>query len=261
MSSKQLTTFSDFRSPDGGSDFLSARRYTEYLNEYCSHFALWPYIHLSTKVQSVNRSGSGNKHIIQCLSKTEGINTWECDAIAVCSGLHVVPSIPLIPGIERVPAVLHSSEFKTREQFGRDTTVLVLGTGETGADISYLAVTSPTKRVVLCHRDGFHFAPKVHTPSPLTRLLATTTPRTPWLIHMIFSVSFSEKREILILSYFQSWATRPMGNSPFPLTAAGLAFSTRRTCTRSCETTRSSGSSITRTSSRFSGSLLALRPV
>lgn len=88
-------------------------------------------------------------------------HTWQCDAVAVCSGLHVDPSIPEVKGIEKVPVVLHSSQLKKREQFGVGKTVLILGSGETGADVSLLAVTSPTKRVVLCHRNGFHLAPKV----------------------------------------------------------------------------------------------------
>ena len=88
-------------------------------------------------------------------------SSWDCDAIAVCSGLHVAPSIPKLEGVERVPVVLHSSEFKTREQFGVDKTILVLGSGETGSDVGYLAITSPTKRVVMSHRSGFHIAPKV----------------------------------------------------------------------------------------------------
>ncbi|RMZ86944.1 hypothetical protein DV736_g5833, partial [Chaetothyriales sp. CBS 134916] len=65
------------------------------------------------------------------------------------TGLHVEPNIPTIPGIEKVPSVMHSSEFKSRSQFGTDTTVMVLGSGETGADIA----------------DGFHFAPK-RNPGP-----------------------------------------------------------------------------------------------
>lgn len=81
--------------------------------------------------------------------------------MAVCSGLHVTPSIPDLPGIEQVPVVKHSADFKAREEFGVDKTVVVLGTGETGIDMAHLAVTSPTKRVVLCHRDGFLGAPKV----------------------------------------------------------------------------------------------------
>ena len=91
---------------------------------------------------------------------------WEFDAIAICSGLHVEPSIPRLEGVERVPVVLHSSEFKSRQQFGVDKTVLIMGSGETSSDVSYLAVTAPTKRVVLCHRNGFHLAPKVSNPHP-----------------------------------------------------------------------------------------------
>ena len=164
MSSRQLTAFSDFRLGDDEPDFLSAERYVRYLNEYCTHFNLWPHIHLSTTVQSIVRGPGGAKHIVSYLREgSENPVSWECDAVAVCSGLHVKPNLPDISGIERVPVVLHSSEFKDRAQFGKDKTVVVVGSGETGSDISYLAVTSSTKRVILCHRDGFHFAPKVST--------------------------------------------------------------------------------------------------
>jgi dimethylaniline monooxygenase (N-oxide forming) len=42
---------------------------------------------------------------------------------------------------------------------------MILGSGETGMDLAYLAVTSPTKSVTLCHRDGFLCAPKVSLPT------------------------------------------------------------------------------------------------
>lgn len=151
--------FSDFRLPDEP-DFLSAKRYIEYLKEYCTHFNLWEHITLNTKVQSVTRDATG-KHTVTYLSqKTGERGQWECDAVAVCSGLHVTPNIPQIPGMENIPLRIHSSEFKSREQLGKDKTVLVLGSGETGADISYMAVTAPIERVIMCHRSGFHFAPK-----------------------------------------------------------------------------------------------------
>lgn len=87
---------------------------------------------------------------------------WDCDAVAVCSGLHVEPNIPEIGGIENMKSVIHSSKFKARRQFNGCKTVMVVGCGETGADVAYLAATHPdVDRVVLCHRDGVHFAPKV----------------------------------------------------------------------------------------------------
>lgn len=159
VSSKQLTTFSDFRHPSGG-DFLSAPEYVSYLERYCTQFNLWPHIKLNTRVTSVTRTGTRNHRVAY---EEDGAQlTWDCDAIAVCSGLHVEPNIPNIEGIENAPRVIHSSHFKARKQFLGRRTVLVVGCGETGADVSYLAVTCPqVERVIVCHRDGFHFAPKV----------------------------------------------------------------------------------------------------
>jgi dimethylaniline monooxygenase (N-oxide forming) len=159
VSSKQLTTFSDWRPREDDPDFLSAERYVQYLTDYCTHFDLWKHIQLSTKVVSVSRRAREGHTVVYQKDGSE--DKWECDAIAVCSGLHVVPNIPEIPGIEKVPLTFHSSQFKKRAEFGVDKTVVVLGSGETGADLAYLAVTSPTKQVVLCHRKGLHFAPKV----------------------------------------------------------------------------------------------------
>ncbi|QPG96512.1 hypothetical protein C2857_004426 [Epichloe festucae Fl1] len=161
VSSKQLTTFSDFRVPNGG-DFLSATRYVEYLKDYCTQFGLWRHIRLSTRVLSVKRRSPGHTVVYE----HGGEHTeWACDAVAVCSGLHVEPNMPLIPGLENVPRVIHSSQFKARKQFHDARTVMVVGSGETGADISHLAVTTPrVERVLLCHRDGVHFAPKKSRP-------------------------------------------------------------------------------------------------
>lgn len=152
---------------------MSAKRYVRYLNEYCTHFNLWPNIHLNTRVDSVTRTLKG-KHVVTHTAKTTGeTSEWECDAIAVCSGLHVTPHIPDIPGIEHVPVKMHSSQFKEKKQFGVDKTVMILGSGETGSDLSWMAVTSQTKRVVMCHRSGFHFAPKVDSPEPQGLFSAT----------------------------------------------------------------------------------------
>lgn len=83
--------------------------------------------------------------------------------VAVCAGLHVIPSIPSIPGIEHVlsrkdtshkPAAFHSLEYKLRSQLtGRK--VMVLGTGETGMDLAYEAVKAGAQEVTLCSRSGY----------------------------------------------------------------------------------------------------------
>ncbi|KAL7910986.1 FAD/NAD(P)-binding domain-containing protein [Trichoderma velutinum] len=158
VSSKYLTTFSDFRRHDDP-DFFSSDRYLEYLDEYATHFELWPYINLNTWVKSIRR-GDSSEHVVIYRTATGEEIEWECDAIAICSGVHAIPNIPNLPGIEHVPVVMHSADFKSRKQFGKGKTVMVVGSGETGADICYLAMTGDTNRVILCHRDGWLGAPK-----------------------------------------------------------------------------------------------------
>lgn len=99
--------------------------------------------------------------MVEYAKKGGEVLRWRCDAVAVCSGLHREPNLPIIPGLNHVPEVMHSSKFKTKSQFGINKTVMIVGSGETGADVAYLAVNSPTKQVLMCHKDGFHFAPKV----------------------------------------------------------------------------------------------------
>ncbi|KAG8666648.1 hypothetical protein FPOAC2_11764 [Fusarium poae] len=164
VSSKQLTTFSDFRCRKE-KDFLSATDYLQYLKDYCSHFDLWPHINLGVEVLRVT-SPSSSVYTLFCAGKDDKLFTWDCDAVAVCSGLHREPNLPLIPGLHHVPEVIHSSNFKTKSQFGTNKTVMIIGSGETGADMAYLAVNSPTKQVLMCHKDGFHFAPK-RNPGPV----------------------------------------------------------------------------------------------
>lgn len=159
MSSKYLTAFSDHRFGRNLPDFVTPEDMCDYLYTYAAKFNLFQYICFDTKVVQVKRSNGG--HALTLLDSGGRQSEVVCDAIAVCSGLHVIPDMPRIEGIERVPHVLHSSELKSRSQFGVDTNVVVLGAGETAMDLAYLAVTAETRSVTVCHRDGFFCGPKV----------------------------------------------------------------------------------------------------
>ena len=91
--------------------------------------------------------------------------TFHADYVAVCTGLHVIPSVPMVEGIEHVlrprdtddPVLVrkafHSVDYKTRSQLaGRR--VMILGTGETGMDLAYESAKAGAKEVVLCSRGG-----------------------------------------------------------------------------------------------------------
>lgn len=86
----------------------------------------------------------------------------------MCTGLHVIPAIPEIPGIENVlkntsleneksgikPRIYHSVDYKFRSELA-DRSLLILGTGETGMDLAYEAAKAGAKEVVLCTRGGY----------------------------------------------------------------------------------------------------------
>ncbi|KAM3508945.1 hypothetical protein MY11210_006520 [Beauveria gryllotalpidicola] len=89
--------------------------------------------------------------------------------------------------------------------------VMVVGCGETGADVAYLAATHPeVDRVVLCHNDGFYFTLKVRrhppyhctTPSPLTQVAAKRNPG-PVLLPILGRVPSSAEPGIPIDEYYR----------------------------------------------------------
>ncbi|KAJ3516723.1 hypothetical protein NLJ89_g948 [Agrocybe chaxingu] len=180
VSSKQLTSFSDFRLPLSHPDHLTLDQYVDYLERYIEHFKLEPRIQLECKVVNIRRI-SHDQHEVSYVRREESrhgerggwrttAETIVADYVAVCAGLHVTPSIPSIPGIENilkhrpegerhVPAVFHSIDYKVRSQLaGRR--VMILGTGETGMDLAYEAVKAGAEQVVLCSRAGFLSIPK-----------------------------------------------------------------------------------------------------
>uniref|UniRef100_A0A0D2Y802 Uncharacterized protein n=1 Tax=Fusarium oxysporum (strain Fo5176) TaxID=660025 RepID=A0A0D2Y802_FUSOF len=102
VSSKQLTTFSDFRCRVDR-DFLSASDYVQYLRDYCSYFRLWPSIELGAKVRSV-RAHSSQGYVIEYDKKSSELFRWRCDAVARNPGPILLPILgrkpnPNEPGI------------------------------------------------------------------------------------------------------------------------------------------------------------------
>ncbi|RSL92931.1 hypothetical protein CDV31_014936 [Fusarium ambrosium] len=217
VSSKYLTAFSDFRLPEDAPDFVTPGVYVKYLKAYATAFELWPMIELHTKVDQIRRGPNGVGHVVSLYCKDTGkLTQWTCDAVAVCTGINVNPVIPVIKGVERVPSVLHSSQLKTRAQFGEDTNVYIMGAGETGMDLAYLAVTSKAKSVTLCHRDGFFCAPKIiPIPQVMGRSKSDPTgrPNKPvdTSVASLFDTAYVHpklQRSQLLWTYYDRWIKR-----------------------------------------------------
>ncbi|KAF4344904.1 dimethylaniline monooxygenase 2 [Fusarium beomiforme] len=209
VSSKYLTTFSDFRLPADAPDFVTPEVYVQYLKQYATNFDLWHMIKCNTKVEKVRRGPNNIGHFISLRSE-KGPFKWECDAVAVCSGINVKPVMPYIEGLERVPEVIHSSQLKSRAQFGQNTNVYIMGAGETGMDLAFLAVTSGAKTVTLCHRDGFFCAPKI---IPIPQIMGRPKPTTPnkpvdTSVASLFDTAYVHpklQKSHLLWTYYDRW--------------------------------------------------------
>lgn len=164
VSSKQLTAFSDYRFSSDTGDHVSLPAYVEYLRSYADKFRLNAFINLGCRVVDISPLGPSAASIYghRVSYKKEGNEeNFDCNHVAICTGLHVQPSIPSIVGIEHLKGTaIHSSSYKNRSQLeGHD--VLILGCGETAMDIAYEAIKSPARSVTMCFRTGFLSFPKV----------------------------------------------------------------------------------------------------
>lgn len=87
-----------------------------------------------------------------------GTETYRSKYLIICTGLHCIPQVPTIPGMEEFKnlpgkTVKHSSEHKTRGSL-KGKKVMILGTGETGMDLAYESIKAGAKEVFLCSRGG-----------------------------------------------------------------------------------------------------------
>ena len=169
VSSKQLTTFSDFRLPIDSPDHISLPEYVEYLESYIEHFGLWKHINLGCRVDSIEPQPENlkSRYRVTYSRRKDGLDAaveseaFDCSHLAICTGLHVQPNIPQIPGIEFLRGdAFHSSLYKDRSQL-QDHDILLLGCGETAMDIAYEAIKAPARSVTMCFRTGFLSFPKV----------------------------------------------------------------------------------------------------
>jgi dimethylaniline monooxygenase (N-oxide forming) len=112
VSSIYLTAFSDHRFPADSEEFVTPEAYVAYMQSYVANFGLAKHIECSTRVLEVSRTNNG-RHVVKILKQataqgTDGCQwideSWECDAVVVCSGLNVYPNIPDIAGLPPMTA-------------------------------------------------------------------------------------------------------------------------------------------------------------
>ncbi|CAL1703562.1 unnamed protein product [Somion occarium] len=240
----------DFRLPLSHPDHLTLEEYVDYLRAYSKHFDVEQRIQLNTKVVNIKRAPEGGHLVSYVRRRVDEPGEWETSPavihatyVAVCTGLHVIPAIADIPGIEHVlkntspegekagikPAVFHSADYNSRSQInGRR--LMILGTGETGMDLAYEAAKAQAKEVILCSRAGFLSFPKAlndfeilgfkfesKNPVPIDSLItnfAETAYVHPWVAasHIRWFISdFVIKRVLWVLTGTQAGCNQWVG--------------------------------------------------
>lgn len=132
-----------------------------YLEDYARHHRLSPWF--GVDVERVVPAGERWR-----VETSEG--PVDGDVVVVATGYNAVPSVPAWPGLDGFTgSFAHASEYRTGAAYlGQD--VLVVGTGNTGAEIAVDLVEQGAARVRLAVRSAPHIVPRSVAGVPTTLL-------------------------------------------------------------------------------------------
>lgn len=173
ISSKTTTEFAEFPMRDEVAHYPHHSELKRYFQDYARHFELYPHYEFETEVLRCERMDNGQWAVTTRHKGKE--QTRYFDGLMLCNGTLHEPHQPELPG-DFAGTVMHSSGYKTAEQL-RDRRVLIIGCGNSGADIAVDAVHH-ARSVDLSLRRGYHFLPKFVLGRPIDTLGgATPLPR------------------------------------------------------------------------------------
>ncbi|XP_053703587.1 uncharacterized protein LOC128748664 [Synchiropus splendidus] len=150
---KEVMMFPDFPFEEKLSSFLPHEEVQRYLQSYCQNFGIRPHIRFNTAVERVKPVSVEDEATRWEVTSYESSGCWTTqifDSVFVCSGHYADPHIPHIPGLDNFKGqVLHSHSYRSPEPFaGRS--VVVLGAGASGMDIS-IELANAGASVILSH--------------------------------------------------------------------------------------------------------------
>jgi dimethylaniline monooxygenase (N-oxide forming) / hypotaurine monooxygenase len=133
-SSALLTAFSDFPVSSELPEHLEVGQYVQYLERYCAAFGVNRHLRFGATVEAVTPTANGGGWTVSWRDRN-GPHSETYDAVAICSGLHQHPKRATFVGQETFPGtMIHGAEYRRpAEVAGRK--VLIVGAGESGADI------------------------------------------------------------------------------------------------------------------------------
>lgn len=162
-SSPLLTSFSDFPAPADHLMHLTVGEYVDYLDRYCEAFGLRRHIRFRATVEEVTRNPDGDWTVR--IRDAAGTHEERFDAVALCSGLHQHPHLPRLPGQDTYTGtILHGAQYRRPSQVAAKR-VLVVGAGESGADVA-AEVAANAAETVLSLRRGVAVQSRIQLGKP-----------------------------------------------------------------------------------------------
>jgi cation diffusion facilitator CzcD-associated flavoprotein CzcO len=125
---KKHSALPHFPYPDEYPTYVSRLQVVEYLERYAEHFGIKPLF--NQKVVGIQRSTDGTWFV-----RTE-TDSFTADQVIVSTGYNRIPNVPELPGQRNFRGIIwHSHEYRNGAPF-RNENVLVVGMGNTGAEIA-----------------------------------------------------------------------------------------------------------------------------
>ena len=150
--SKELMSFSDFPPPRAFPNFMSHKYVLKYLEKYAEAFDLLRHIKYRHEVMRIlptaDNYRTGRWEVAIKDNAKNRVLVEVFDGVAVCVGRFGFPKVLSFPSLETFKGkVVHTHNFKSAESF-KDQTVLVIGSGNSGADAA-VYLSSVAERVSL----------------------------------------------------------------------------------------------------------------
>jgi len=125
---KDYSALPHFPYPDNYPTYVPRLQVVEYLERYAEHFNIRP--HYKQKVIGLRRTTDGRWQV-----QTE-TDTFTGEQVVVATGYNRIPNIPELPGQRDFRGIIwHSYEYRNGAPF-RDENVLIVGMGNTGAELA-----------------------------------------------------------------------------------------------------------------------------
>ncbi len=151
VSSKNGSGYFDFPMPESYPDYPSREQILQYVRSFAAHYQLRDSVEFNAKV--VRAEPDGERWVVE----TEDGRVRSFEGLIVAPGCNWHPRMPDLLG-QFNGEIYHSVDYKTPAQL-EGKRVLVIGLGNSGADIACDAVRTAAK-VFVSARRGYHFVPK-----------------------------------------------------------------------------------------------------